>query len=69
LTLQVTVNGKSQDFTTDRITPFRLQAEAFAAQVLKGEHTADRGEAILEAGSDIGCVVCLRLGKGSKKTE
>jgi len=48
LTLQVTVNGERQDFTTDRITPFRLQAEAFASQVLTGQHTADRGEAILK---------------------
>ncbi|RXZ80379.1 gfo/Idh/MocA family oxidoreductase [Paenibacillaceae bacterium] len=47
LTLQVTVNGEQHNFTTDRVTPFRLQAEAFARQVLEGRCTADGGQDIM----------------------
>jgi len=47
ITLQVTVNGEYREFTTDRVTPFRLQAERFAERVLSGEKLADGGRSIL----------------------
>ncbi|MEF3306114.1 Gfo/Idh/MocA family protein [Paenibacillus sp. GYB003] len=47
ITLEVTINGETESFVTDRITPFRLQAERFAANVLAGETMPDGGAAIL----------------------
>ncbi|RKN79076.1 Gfo/Idh/MocA family protein [Paenibacillus ginsengarvi] len=47
ITLQVTINGETRDFVTDRITPFRLQAERFAAHVLAGETMPDGGASIM----------------------
>jgi len=47
VTLQVTVNGETSEFTTDRITPFRLQAEQFARHILEGNYLPDGGEAIM----------------------
>ncbi|MGG4035612.1 Gfo/Idh/MocA family oxidoreductase [Paenibacillus cisolokensis] len=47
VTLRVSVNGETRDFTTDRVTPFRLQAERFAERVLRGELLPDDGQSIL----------------------
>lgn len=47
ITLQVTVGGETRDYVSDRITPFRLQAETFAKHVLSGDTMPDGGASIL----------------------
>ncbi|PYI51916.1 Gfo/Idh/MocA family protein [Paenibacillus flagellatus] len=47
ITLQVTLNGETRDFVTDRIEPFRLQAERFAERAGASDPMPDGGEAIL----------------------
>jgi predicted dehydrogenase len=47
VTLEVTVNGEAKSFTTDRVAPFCLQAERFAAYALEGNLATDSEQSIL----------------------
>ncbi|MCQ6559933.1 Gfo/Idh/MocA family protein [Paenibacillus mendelii] len=47
ITLQVTLNGETKNFVTERVAPFRLQAERFAWYALAGDTETDAGESIM----------------------
>ncbi|MDF2723577.1 MAG: oxidoreductase [Paenibacillus sp.] len=47
ITLHVTINGETKEYTTDRVAPFCLQAEQFARYVLEGDLTTDSESSIM----------------------
>ncbi|MDF2713199.1 MAG: oxidoreductase [Paenibacillus sp.] len=47
VTLEVTVNGESKSFTTDRVEPFCQQAERFAAYALAQDTVTDSEQSIM----------------------
>lgn len=47
VTLEVVINGEAKSFTTDRVAPFCLQAERFAARALEGDLVTDGEQSIL----------------------